>query len=141
MLLDGIISHKAGAFAECFKNITSTESYFAEHFPRRHVVPGVVILTMVADTCEYLLKDDAEALGQERRLMFKRLVNGRFRKMVEPGDQCVMKAKVKQLERQGDGGTMTATVAVYANDNRVAQVDLAFDIVASRRQVGYVQAV
>ncbi len=140
MLLDGVIAHKPGASAECYKNISATESYFEEHFPRRSIVPGVVILTMVSDTCEYLIRDDTEALGQNRRLQLKRLINGRFRKMVEPGDQCIMKAKVKELDQAR--GRLLATIGVHANDTRVAQVDLEFQIMpVAAQQDGHDHAV
>lgn len=130
LLLDGIIQHEPQKSVEAFKNVSRTEAFFAEHFPRRPIVPGVIILGMVSDACEYLVRDDQNALGPYRRLELTKLVNGRFRKMVEPGDQCVVKAKAKRLLMTDSGGKLAASVNVFANDARVAAVELEFNVKA-----------
>lgn len=130
LLLDGIIQHEPFKSVEAFKNVSRTEAYFAEHFPRKSIVPGVIILGMVTDACEYLVRKDPEALGPDRRLEVTKLINGRFRKMVEPGDQCIVKVKAKRLLLTDTGGKLAAVVNVFANDARVAAVELEFNVKA-----------
>ena len=128
LLLDGIIAHDPFKSVEAFKNVSRTEAFFGEHFPRKPIVPGVIILGMVSDACEYLIRQDRNALGPRRRLEITKLINGRFRKMVEPGDQCIIKVKTKRLLLTDTGGKLAASVIVLANDARVAVVELEFNI-------------
>jgi 3-hydroxyacyl-[acyl-carrier-protein] dehydratase len=134
-LIDGVIEHQPGQAVAAFKNIAGTEAYFAEHFARRPVVPGVIMLTIACDACELLVRPEVQPLGDRRRLRLTKVVNGRFRKIVEPGDQCIVKAKVKRLVTGGDQGELTTTVAMYANDHRVAQVELEFAVAPLRTAV------
>ena len=52
------------------------------------------------------------------------ITNARFRRMVEPGDQCVVKAKVKSW--RPDSRELTVTAAVFAGGHRTTQVELSF---------------
>lgn len=130
-LLDGIVTHKAFDTVEAFKNVTRTETYFEEHFPRRSIVPGVVILGMACDASEHLIRQEVGPLGMTRRLELVKLINGRFRKMVEPGDQCIVKAKTKRMLLTDTGGKLSVGIGIFANDTRVAAVDLEFNIVGA----------
>lgn len=120
--VDAVISIAPLVEAQTLKNVTVSEAYFLEHFPRRPVVPGVVLLSMMLDACEMLVRTTPEPIGSRRYLTLQRLVGARFRKIVEPGDQCVVKVKTKSwdpvLRR------LVVSAAVFANDYRVTQVEL-----------------
>lgn len=68
------------------KNVTVNEPFFQGHFPRRPVMPGVLIIEAMAQTAAVLV---VETLGEEsegKLVYFMSVDNARFRKPVVPGD-------------------------------------------------------
>ncbi len=68
------------------KNVTINEPFFQGHFPRRPVMPGVLIIESMAQTAAVLV---VQTLGQEsegKLVYFMTVDNARFRKPVMPGD-------------------------------------------------------
>lgn len=122
--VDAVISLTPLVESSTLKNVTVAEAFFIEHFPRRPVVPGVVLLSMILDACEMMVRVAPEPIGDRRYLTLERLTNARFRKMVEPGDQCVVKVKTKTWD--STSRRLVVTAAVFAGDSRVTQVDLTF---------------
>jgi len=53
LLVDKVISYKPGSI-ECRKNITINEPYFQGHFPKKPVVPGVLMIEMAAQSAGLL---------------------------------------------------------------------------------------
>lgn len=124
--LDGIIEHQVGAKVIGFKNFSACEPYFATHFPRKPCVPGVLLLTFMGEVCQYLVKDHLEAPIRGRALVPTFIQNVRFRKFVEPGDQCVLEAKVLRGNAALDGEHLLVRAVITANDNRVMQAEMGF---------------
>lgn len=127
--VDGVVAMTPLAVIETVKNVAASEEFFDGHFPHKPVVPGVVIMSMVLDAAEMLTRAAPEPLGSLRRLRLDRVANVRFRQMVEPGDQCVVKAKVKAWNAHTR--KMTLTAAVFVGPKRVAQVEM--DLTATSR--------
>ena len=68
------------------KNVTINEPFFQGHFPRRPVMPGVLIIESMAQTAAVLV---VQTLGQEsegKLVYFMTVDSARFRKPVMPGD-------------------------------------------------------
>lgn len=124
--LDGIISHKAFDEVQSVKQIASSESYFAEHFPRRPVVPGVMLLSFVGETCQYLLKENIRGPLRSAALVPKFIRNVRFRKFVEPGDCCFIKVKVKEGNPRLDQELIVVSVTMMSQSHRVMQAEMGF---------------
>ena len=79
------------------KNVTFNEPFFPGHFPHRPVMPGVMIIEALAQTCGILAFKTVEVVpDSDTRFYFVAIDNARFRKPVEPGDQIHLKATLKR---------------------------------------------
>jgi 3-hydroxymyristoyl/3-hydroxydecanoyl-(acyl carrier protein) dehydratase len=125
-LLDGVVKHEPGKQVVAFKNCASSESWFRDHFPRKPVVPGVLMLSMVGETCQYLVKDDLDAPVRGRALIPTWVRNVRLRKFVEPGDQFVVKAEVRSGDTRKHNSDVVVHAVATANGNRVLQAEMGF---------------
>jgi 3-hydroxyacyl-[acyl-carrier-protein] dehydratase len=86
------------------KNVTANEPQFTGHFPGKPVMPGVLILEAMAQTCCILaMKRLPPELAAENKIFYFAGIDGvRFKKVVTPGDQLVFDA-VFVRERGGIG--------------------------------------
>jgi len=66
------------------KNVTADEPYFAGHFPNYPIMPGVLILESIAQTCCVMLMHNNPEL-RTRTPLFLAVENARFRRPVRPG--------------------------------------------------------
>ena len=99
LMIDRVIDLVKGQQAVGIKNVSINESYFQGHFPRRPVMPGVLIIESMAQTSALLV---VETLGQEtegKLVYFMSIDGARFRKPVEPGD--TMMIHVRKKRRRG----------------------------------------
>jgi 3-hydroxymyristoyl/3-hydroxydecanoyl-(acyl carrier protein) dehydratase len=122
--IDGIVEHAPYERVVGFKNFTATEPYFATHFPRKPCVPGVLLLTFMGEICQYLVKDRLDMAPRHRAMVPKFVQNVRFRKFVEPGDQCVLEAKVVSGDPRVHGNDVLVRATMFANGTRVMQADM-----------------
>ncbi|HEX2232848.1 MAG TPA: hypothetical protein VHG69_05740 [Thermoleophilaceae bacterium] len=91
--------------AEAVRNVPNTLAIFDSHFPRFHVLPGVLMLGSLGTLCGELLE---QRTGKRWRLAGADRVA--FRHFVQPGDQLVLNVKLKNLE---DGeATLTGEASV-----------------------------
>ncbi|MGU9951535.1 MAG: 3-hydroxyacyl-ACP dehydratase FabZ [Gammaproteobacteria bacterium WSBS_2016_MAG_OTU1] len=105
LLVDRVLEYEAGKFIKARKNVTISEPFFEGHFPDMPVMPGVLILESLAQTCGVLSYLTGQELGKESSHYF--LLTGldkcRFRKMVVPGDSltlyCTLERRIKEIFR------------------------------------------
>ena len=91
--------------AEAVRNVPNTLAIFDTHFPRFHVLPGVLMLGSLGVLCGELLE---KRTGKRWRLKGADRVG--FRHFVQPRDQLVLTVKLKDL---GDGeATLTGEASV-----------------------------
>jgi len=126
--IDGLIEHSPYDKVIGFKNVTGCEDYFNGHFPHKPVVPGVMMLTFLGETCQYLIKESLNLPLRARALIPTYVENVRFRKFVEPGDQCILTAKVVNGDCSKDGADIVVAAAIHANDKRVMQATFGFRV-------------
>lgn len=109
LLVDRVLECTPGQTIRAIKNVTYNEPFFPGHFPHRPVMPGVMILEALAQTCGILAFVTANVIPDENtRFYFVGIDEARFRRPVEPGDQLTLSAK---LERQMRGIWRFSTVA------------------------------
>lgn len=94
--------------AEAIRNVPNTLAIFDSHFPRFHVLPGVLILGSLGTLCAELLE---QRTGRPWRLAGADRVG--FRHFVQPGDQLVLTVKLKDLG--DDEATLSGEAAVDGN--------------------------
>jgi 3-hydroxyacyl-[acyl-carrier-protein] dehydratase len=123
-LIDKITRWEVGVLAEGAKNIALSEDFFDDHFPRRPVMPGVLILEGLAQLSGLLLEASLQQKhGTNAKAVLTVLERTKFRVMVKPGDQLHYRAdmlslnelggKVKAVARRGET-VVTTTEMVFA---------------------------
>src|SRR5690606_15727736 len=100
LMIDRVIDLVVGERAVGVKNVSINEPQFQGHFPRRAVMPGVLIIEAMAQTAAVLV---VQTLGPEAegKLVYFMTVDGaRFRRPVTPGDQ--MHIHVEKTRQRGN---------------------------------------
>lgn len=87
LLIDRVLSCEPGKTLIALKNVTINEPYFAGHFPRHPVMPGVMIVEALAQASALLSFKTMEAqVDEESVYYFVGIDKARFKKPVIPGD-------------------------------------------------------
>ncbi|MCL1980059.1 MAG: 3-hydroxyacyl-ACP dehydratase FabZ [Proteobacteria bacterium] len=93
LLVDRIVEVELGQSIVGIKNVTINEPFFQGHFPGEPVMPGVLILEAMAQVGSILAcLSSPELVG--RLAYFAGLDKARFRRIVRPGDQLVLKLEM-----------------------------------------------
>jgi len=97
LLVDRVLECVAGEHVVALKNVTFNEPFFPGHFPHRPVMPGVLIIEALAQAAGILAFKTVKVVPDiNTRFYFVAIDNARFRKPVEPGDQLILKVKLKR---------------------------------------------
>ncbi|GAA0116708.1 3-hydroxyacyl-ACP dehydratase FabZ [Clostridium senegalense] len=122
LLIDKIDELEEGKKAIGTKNVTMNEYFFQGHFPKKPVMPGVLIIEALAQVGAVALLSCEDFKG--KIAYFGGIKKARFKKMVIPGD--VLKLEVEIISMKGPIGIGKATATV---DGKVAcQAELSFAI-------------
>ena len=104
------------------KNVTVNEPFFQGHFPEYPIMPGVLIIEALAQTCGVLVGKRVENKG--KLAYFASINNAKFRKPVFPGDTLILeivvtkhRPKIVQVHGQAKVG-----------ENVVAEADMLFTL-------------
>ena len=91
LMVDRVTSIEVGKRIRAIKNVTINEPFFTGHFPRRPVMPGVLMLEAMAQAAA-LLSFATQGLAPDDRTVyyFAGIDAARFKRPVEPGDQMLM---------------------------------------------------
>lgn len=99
LLVDKLQIIKSGEEGIGFKNITMNEPQFTGHFPENPIMPGVLIMEAMAQTCGIVVKD-AVGGDNSKPVLFMGIDEAKFRKPFLPGDVMEMHV-VKEKECRG----------------------------------------
>ena len=91
LLVDRVLAIEKGKSIKALKNVTVNEPFFVGHFPRRPVMPGVMMLEAMAQTAALLSFASLGVSPDSNSVYyFAGIDSARFKRPVEPGDQLVM---------------------------------------------------
>jgi 3-hydroxyacyl-[acyl-carrier-protein] dehydratase len=119
IMVDRIIAFEDGKTITGLKNVSMGEPFFQGHFPGEPVMPGVLILegmAQVASVLAYLSLD----LLQGKLVFFAGMDKVRFRKVVYPGDQLILKLEFIKQKRN----IIKMNGKAYVDDVLVTEAEL-----------------
>jgi 3-hydroxyacyl-[acyl-carrier-protein] dehydratase len=109
-LIDRITHWEVGAAAEATKNVALSEDFFDDHFPRRPVMPGVLIIEGMAQLAGLLVEASLKARhDRDAKAILTVLERTKFRAMVRPGDTLVYRAELTSVNPEGGKAAVRAT--------------------------------
>lgn len=99
--IDRLISCEPGKSLTALKNVSANEDYFNGHFPQRPVMPGVLQLEALAQASGLLIFYTTKLPYDEKTnwYYFAGIDHVRFKRIVEPGDQLILKVEVVNIKR------------------------------------------
>lgn len=99
LLIDRIVDIDEDNTATGIKNVTINEPHFNGHFPGEPIMPGVLIVEAMAQTCGAIVANKHS--GGHRKLVYFMTINdAKFRKPVVPGD--VLELRVTKHKQRGN---------------------------------------
>ena len=101
LLIDRVLEFESGERLLGYKNVTYNEPFFLGHFPQKPVMPGVLIIEAMAQATGLLAFNTVGRDGRPENVLYY-LVGVdkvRFKRPVEPGDQLMLEARVKNAKR------------------------------------------
>jgi 3-hydroxyacyl-[acyl-carrier-protein] dehydratase len=101
-LIDKISEWHVGKTAKAIKNVTLSEDFFDDHFPRRPVMPGVLIIEGMAQLSGLLLEASLKKkYGQDAKAVLTVLERTKFREPVRPGDTLTYCTELVSVNKNG----------------------------------------
>ncbi|WP_413377982.1 3-hydroxyacyl-ACP dehydratase FabZ [Alkalihalobacillus sp. 1P02AB] len=113
LLIDKVIECEVGKSAVGIKNVTANEEFFNGHFPEYPVMPGVLIVEALAQTCAVAMLQKEE--NQGKLGLFAKIENCRFKSPVRPGDQLRLEVEITRMK-----GPVAKAKGVATVDGEVA---------------------
>ena len=122
-MIDRITSWEPGVRGSATKNITLSEDFFADHFPTKPIMPGVLMIEGMAQLSGLLLEEGLRKKNGEKAKAFLCIIDKtKFRTLVVPGDTIEYRSEVTSLS---DAGGRTS-VKAFRNGELVAECNLGF---------------
>lgn len=99
LLVDRVLDLVPGESVVAIKNITYNEPQFTGHFPDNPVFPGVSILEAMAQAAGLLAMKTVGKPEEGSMYYFAGIDNAKFKRIIVPGDQVVMKVSIVKHRR------------------------------------------
>ena len=123
LLVDKIIQCVPGQKAVGIKCVTANEMHFMGHFPKKHVMPGVLILEALAQTGAVAILSEEENKG--KITLFGGVKQARFRRQVVPGDVLTLSCEI--ITRKGPIGIGKAVALLEGKPAVTAELTFAIE--------------
>ncbi len=125
-LIDKVVDLEPGKVIRGIKSITMTQDFIVDHFPKRHVMPGTMIMETFVQLTERLLQESATQNGMGKIKVFvKEGHKIKFRQYVKPGDQ--MEVEISLLDFQDNFASIKAKATV--DGKLVSSAKMEFDVI------------
>nr|WP_326184745.1 3-hydroxyacyl-ACP dehydratase FabZ [uncultured Oscillibacter sp.] len=121
-LVDRIVDGEPGKWARGIKCVSVNEPFIQGHFPRKHIMPGVLLIEAMAQVGGVAILALPENRG--RLAFLGRVKDARFRRQVVPGDVVEMECVLTKRRGPIGVGQCKATV----NGEVAATAELTFAI-------------
>lgn len=99
LLIDRVLESASPDELVAVKNVTVNEPFFAGHFPRRPVMPGVLVLEAMIQASSLLVVATFGERSEGTLHYLAGVERSKFRRPVEPGDQLVITATLRRRIR------------------------------------------
>jgi len=111
LLIDRVVEYTPGERLIALKNVSYNEPFFRGHFPRKPVMPGVLIIEAMAQATGLLaMKSVSEQPPEDSLYYFVGIDKARFKRTVNPGDQLILEVRLNRAKRGIWMFSATATV-------------------------------
>ena len=107
LLLDQVDELEIMEYAHGYKAVSYNEPFFQGHFPKKPVLPGVIIIEALSQLCNVMVLSAEEYRGQY--LYYAKMAKINFMDAVRPG--CVLELKAKK-KAQADNVVVCVTEAL-----------------------------
>ena len=99
LLVDRVLELTKGVNIKALKNVSINEHYFSGHFPKRPVMPGVLMIEALAQAAAILGFETLDLKTNENSLFYFAGIDGaRFKRPVEPGDQLLLDVTLARMK-------------------------------------------
>jgi 3-hydroxyacyl-[acyl-carrier-protein] dehydratase len=121
LMIDRVLECEPGKRIKALKNVSANEPYFPGHFPRRPVMPGVLILEAMAQAAAILaFRTLGERPDENSVYYYAGIDNARFKRVVEPGDQLAIEVVILGTKR----GIWKFACTAHVGDLLAAEADI-----------------
>ena len=99
LLVDRVLEIDDNVQIKAIKNVSINEPFFQGHFPKRPVMPGVLMLESLAQAAALLVfSSQGTTVDDDSVVYFVGIDGARFKRPVEPGDQLLLDVKVDRVK-------------------------------------------
>lgn len=99
LLVDRVLEINDNVQIKAIKNVSINEPFFQGHFPKRPVMPGVLMLEALAQAAALLVfSSQGTTVDDDSVVYFVGIDGARFKRPVEPGDQLLLDVKVDRVK-------------------------------------------
>ncbi|WP_144155009.1 3-hydroxyacyl-ACP dehydratase FabZ [Paraburkholderia sp. BCC1885] len=99
LLVDRVLELEPHRHIKALKNVSINEPYFTGHFPKRPVMPGVLVLEALAQAAALLTFSEEAHDPASTQYLFVGIDDARFKRVVEPGDQLILTVSFQRQMR------------------------------------------
>lgn len=100
LLVDRVLECDDGRYLKAVKNVTINEPFFQGHFPRKPVMPGVLVIEAMAQATGLLaLHTQRDQFNEDFLYLLVSVDKARFKRQVEPGDQLILEVELLRVLR------------------------------------------
>jgi len=99
LLIDRVLEMEKGKSIVAVKNVSANEAFFQGHFPKRKIMPGVLIVEALAQAGGVLLYHSLPD-PENTFVLLSKIEKARFRRTVVPGDQIRLEVEVTRFKNR-----------------------------------------
>ncbi|MFL2988223.1 MAG: bifunctional UDP-3-O-[3-hydroxymyristoyl] N-acetylglucosamine deacetylase/3-hydroxyacyl-ACP dehydratase [Candidatus Neomarinimicrobiota bacterium] len=124
LLVDKVLHLEPGKSVSAIKNVTINEPFFVGHFPGKPVVPGVLLLEIIAQAGGFLVLHSIDE-PNKKLIYLSSIKSAKFKEVAKPGDQLLVKAELAKFKL----GTCKINGKIFVNDKLITECELLASVV------------